>query len=349
VLQGVQSNFDSDLFAPMFRFIEACSGKTYREDTQDDVSMRVIADHLRSTTFLINDGVLPSNEGRGYVLRRIMRRAAPAWEMLGLSEPFLYHGIEVVVDAMKGVYKELADHCAYITQVTLHEERRFGHTLNQGMDLLNTLIAETKRQNATVLDGREVFRLYDTFGFPLDLTQDIATDAHLHVDVEGFEREMEMQRTRARQSWKGSGEVAVETIYKELTRQLPATRFIGYDTLESSEAKILALIQNGRAVAAARTGENVGIILDVTPCYGQSGGQVGDVAVMHGQNGNGLHVEVTVSDTTKPIPELVVHHGTVAAGELRCGQTVAVAVDPVRRQRTRLNHTSTHLLQAGPA
>lgn len=346
VLQGVHSNFDSDLFAPMLRFVADLTGKTYRDNAQDDVSMRVIADHLRSTTFLISDGVLPSNEGRGYVLRRIMRRAARHGKLLGLSEPFLYKGIEVVIEAMKGAYKELPEHCEYVTQVTLHEERRFANTLNQGMELLNTLIAETKRQNATMLDGKEIFRLYDTFGFPLDLTQDIAADAHLTLDVEGFEREMEAQRTRARQSWKGSGEVAVDTVYKELAQKLPATRFIGYDTLEYPAAKVLALIRDGSVVETAQEGETVGIILDVTPFYGQSGGQVGDVGLLKRQNGNGLAGDVAIVDATKPVPELVVHHATLTAGDLRCGQTVAVSVDAHRRQRTRLNHTTTHLLQA---
>ena len=346
VLQGVHSNFDTDLFAPMIRFIEACAGKTYRENDQDDISMRVIADHLRSTTFLISDGVLPSNEGRGYVLRRIMRRAARHGKMLGLSEPFLYKGIEVVVDAMQGVYKDLADNCEHVTQVTLHEERRFGHTLNQGMDLLHTLIAETKRQNRTVLDGKAIFRLYDTFGFPLDLTQDIAADHRLALDMVGFEREMEAQRTRARQAWKGSGDVAVDVMYKELAHKLPATRFTGYTTLEQLCATVLAIMKGGTLIEHATVGDNVGIILDVTPCYGESGGQVGDVGIIKALAGNGGGVEMVIANTTKPVPELFVHYGSIVTGELHCGQKIAVSVDHDRRQRIRLNHTTTHLLHA---
>lgn len=346
VLQGVYSNFDTDLFTPMFRFVEECTGKMYGEHEQDDTSMRVIADHLRSTTFLISDGVLPSNEGRGYVLRRIMRRAARHGKMLGLSDPFLYKGIEVVVDAMKGVYKELADNCEHVVQVTLNEERRFGHTLNQGMDILNTLIEETRRQKSTVLDGKEIFRLYDTFGFPLDLTQDIAADYQLSLDMEGFEREMEAQRTRARQAWKGSGDVAVEAIYKELSQEFPATRFVGYETLEVPKATILALIKEGILVERVTAGDNVEIILDMTPCYGESGGQVGDTGTMRAQKEDGSGIEVIISDTTKPVPELVVHHGAIMEGMLHRGQTLAVIVDNDRRQRTRLNHTATHLLHA---
>jgi alanyl-tRNA synthetase len=346
VLQGVHSNFNTDLFAPMLRFVEEYSGKTYGENERDDVSMRVIADHLRSTTFLVSDGVLPSNEGRGYVLRRIMRRAARHGKMLGLSDPFLYKGIEVVVDSMKEVYKELADTCEHVTQVTLHEERRFGHTLNQGIEMLNTLIAETKRQNSTVLDGQEIFKLYDTFGFPLDLTQDIAVDSQLTVDMEGFEREMDAQRTRARQAWKGSGDVAVDLIYKELVNKLPATRFVGYETLEVQNATILALIQDGKSVERAAKGDKVEIILDVTPCYGESGGQVGDHGSMKLLTGDTFGVEVAIADTKKPVPELFVHHGSIVEGELRCDQKLSVIVDQDRRQRTRLNHSATHLLHA---
>jgi alanyl-tRNA synthetase len=346
VLQKVHSNFDTDLFAPMLRFVEETTGKTYGENEQNDTSMRVIADHLRSTTFLISDGVLPSNEGRGYVLRRIMRRAARHGKMLGLSDPFLYKGIEIVVDAMKVVYKELADNCEHVAQVTLNEERRFGHTLNQGIDILNTLIEEARRQNSTVLNGKEIFRLYDTFGFPIDLTQDIAADHQLSLDMEGFEREMDAQRTRARQAWKGSGDVAVDAIYKKLSQKFPATRFVGYETLEVSKATILALIKDQTLIEQATVGDNVEVILDVTPCYGESGGQVGDVGAMRAQEENGSGVEMVISNTTKPVPELVVHHGSVTAGTLHCGQTLAVMVDSDRRQRIRLNHTTTHLLHA---
>jgi alanyl-tRNA synthetase len=346
VLQGVHSNFNTDLFAPMIRFVEECTGKVYGEQEWDDISFRVIADHLRSTTFLISDGVLPSNEGRGYVLRRIMRRAARHGKMLGLSEPFLYKGIEVVVDTMKGVYKELAANCEHVTQVTLNEERRFGHTLNQGMDILSTLIEETQRQNRTVLDGKEIFRLYDTYGFPLDLTQDIAADNQLSLDMEGFEREMNAQRTRARQAWKGSGDVAVDLIYKELSNRLPATRFVGYETLEVPEATILALIKEGTLRERATKGDKVAIIVDVTPCYGESGGQVGDQGTMKAPEGDHSGVEVVISDTKKPVPELFVHHGLIVEGELHRGQKLGILVDKDHRQRTRLNHTATHLLHA---
>ena len=343
VLQGVQSSFETDLFAPMLRFTEEISGKAYGEHEQNDVSMRVIADHLRSMTFLISDGVLPSNEGRGYVLRRIMRRAARHGKMLGLSAPFLYKGIQVVVEAMKDEYREVAEHDEHIVQVTLNEERRFGHTLNQGIEILNKLIAETTRQNNTILDGKEIFRLYDTFGFPLDLTQDIARDHQLTVDTEGFEREMNAQRARAREAWKGSGEVAVAEVYKSLSNTLPATQFSGYTTLEENNATVLAMIKDHDMVERVAAGDTVEVILDVTPCYGESGGQIGDTGMITSQDGS---FEGAISNTTKPVPQLFVHHVTLQHGELQTGQQVSVAVEQERRKRTRRNHTATHLLHA---
>lgn len=343
VLQGVQSNFDSDLFAPMLRFVEECAGKRYGGNADDDTSMRVIADHLRSITFLISDGVMPSNEGRGYVLRRIMRRAARHGKILGLTEPFLHNGIVVVVEAMKDAYPELPDNANFVKQVTLNEERRFGHTLNQGIERLNALMDDTRRRNKTVLDGTELFRLYDTFGFPIDLTQDIAVDHGFTLDMDGFEREMQAQRTRAQKAWKGSGDQSVETIFKELSQSVPATRFIGYEALETDDAKVLAIVKENAAVDEAVEGERVQVVLDVTPCYGESGGQVGDTGTLRAVGGA---CEAVMTNTTKPVPSIFVHHVTVKRGTLRCGDAVAVAVDATRRQRIRLNHTTTHLLHA---
>ena len=343
VLQGVQSNFDCDLFAPMLRFVEECAGKRYGDDADADTSMRVIADHLRSTTFLISDGVMPSNEGRGYVLRRIMRRAARHGKILGISDPFLHNGIAIVVDNMKAAYKELTDNASFVKQVTLNEERRFGHTLNQGIERVNSLMEETRSRNETVLDGKELFQLYDTFGFPIDLTQDIAADHHFTLDMEGFEREMQAQRTRAQKAWKGSGEQSVDTIFKELAQSLPATRFIGYEALETAEATVLAIVKDGAAVEAAADGDAVQVVLDVTPCYGESGGQVGDSGLL---NVSGEAGGAVITNTTKPVAGVFVHHITMTSGNLRRGDSVTVSVDAERRQRIRLNHTTTHLLHA---
>ena len=343
VLQGKHSNFESDLFAPMIRFAEDISGKTYGQHEQDSVSMRVIADHLRATTFLIGDGVLPANEGRGYVLRRIMRRAARHGKLLGVTEPFLHKGIQVVVDAMKDEYRDIADHYQHIAQVTLNEERRFGHTLNQGLDLLNKLVEETKRGGGAVLNGREIFRLYDTFGFPLDLTQDVAKDNQLTVDMEAFDREMSAQRSRARESWKGSGEAAIADIYKRLSGAIPATRFTGYQRLEETSATIVAIVKDQQVVNAAQAGDRVEVVVDVTPCYGESGGQIGDAGTMSLPDGS---LAAAVTTTTKPMPSLFVHHVTIERGEIRTGQTVTLTVDEDRRKRTRRNHTATHLLHA---
>ncbi len=343
VLQGVQSNFDSDLFAPMLRFVEECAGKRYGQNADDDTSMRVVADHLRSITFLVSDGVMPSNEGRGYVLRRIMRRAARHGKILGLSEPFLHNGIAVVVDTMKEAYKELVDNANFVKQVTLNEERRFGHTLNQGIERLNALMEEARNRHETVLDGKELFRLYDTFGFPLDLTQDIAVDHHFTLDIAGFEREMEAQRTRAQKAWKGSGDQSIDTVFKELSQSLPATRFIGYEMLETADATVLAIVKDGTTVDAAGAGDAVQIVLDVTPCYGESGGQVGDSGVLRASGGA---CEAVITQTAKPVASVFVHHVSMKTGNIHCGDRVVVSVDAERRQRIRLNHTTTHLLHA---
>ncbi|PID56222.1 alanine--tRNA ligase [candidate division KSB3 bacterium] len=343
VLQGVQSNYDSDLFAPLLHFSEEISGKRYGEHEKDDISMRVIADHLRSTTFLISDGVLPANEGRGYVLRRILRRAARHGKMLGLSEPFLYKGTRVVVDCMKDVYRELSDNGEHVAQVTLNEERRFGRTLNQGIEILHNLVAEAQAHNIAALDGKEVFRLYDTFGFPLDLTQDIAGEAGLGVDLEAFEREMNAQRSRARNAWKGSGEMAVADIYKNVASTQPATRFIGYSEFRSTGSIVLALIKDHAFVDDAFEGDRVELVLDVTPCYGESGGQIGDRGVFQTQDGT---VAGSISKTSKPVPQIFVHHATLERGSLHVGQQLIVQVDEELRKKTRRNHTATHLLHA---
>lgn len=346
ILQQVHSNYDTDLFAPLLHFAEDISGKRYGQNEHHDTSMRVIADHLRATTFLVSDGVLPSNEGRGYVLRRIMRRAARHGKMLGVSEPFLHKGIDVVVESMRHVYREIADHAEYVAQVALNEERRFGHTLNQGIEILNKLIEETKRQNSTVLDGKEIFRLYDTFGFPLDLTEDIAKDYQLTLDIHGFEDEMAAQRTRARGAWKGSGEVAIAEVYKKLAYNIPATHFTGYDHLEEGDATILAILHNGQLVDHASAGEKIEVIVDVTSFYGESGGQVGDKGILRARNDDGTVTEVLINNTTKPVPQLIVHEMTLEQGQLQRGQHVALSVNEERRKHIRRNHTTTHLLQA---
>jgi alanyl-tRNA synthetase len=340
VLQGVFSNFETDLFIPLIRFVEDISQKSYHDNEKDDISMRVIADHLRAITFLIGDGVIPSNEGRGYVLRRILRRAARHGKMLGLEKPFLYKGIEVVVDIMKPAYPELVDRCDQITQMTLNEERRFSHTLHLGMELLNKVIWETRQRGEQVIPGEEVFKLYDTYGFPLDLMDEIAREQGLTLDMPGYERAMEEQRARARKSWKGSGESQVDPAYLALSKTLPPTEFVGYETLES-DVEVLAILKDKTPVDTASSGDEIELVFDKTPFYGESGGQVGDKGILRLPEG-----EVVISDTQKPVPQLHVHKGKVKRGTIQKGQRGRAVVDPDSRQRTVLNHTATHILHA---
>jgi alanyl-tRNA synthetase len=340
VLQGVFSNFETDLFIPLIRFVEDISQKSYHDNEKDDISMRVIADHLRAITFLIGDGVIPSNEGRGYVLRRILRRAARHGKMLGLEKPFLYKGIEVVVDIMKPAYPELVDRCDQITQMTLNEERRFSHTLHLGMELLNKVIWETRQRGEQVIPGEEVFKLYDTYGFPLDLMDEIAREQGLTLDMPGYERAMEEQRARARKSWKGSGESQVDPAYLALSKTLPPTEFVGYETLES-DVEVLAILKDKTPVDTASSGDEIELVFDKTPFYGESGGQVGDKGILRLPEG-----EVVISDTQKPVPQLHVHKGKVKRGTIQKGQRGGAVVDPDSRQRTVLNHTATHILHA---
>ncbi len=340
VLQGVFSNFEADLFIPLIRFVEDISEKSYHDNEKDDISMRVIADHLRAITFLISDGVIPSNEGRGYVLRRILRRAARHGKMLGLEKPFLYKGIQVVVDIMKPAYPELVDRCDQVTQMTLNEERRFSHTLHVGMELLNKVILETRQRGEQVIPGEEVFKLYDTYGFPLDLMDEIAREQGLTLDMPGYERAMEEQRARARKSWKGSGESKVDPSYLALSKTLPPTEFVGYETLES-DVEVLAILKDKTPVDMASEGDEIELVFDKTPFYGESGGQVGDKGILRLPEG-----EVVISDTQKPIPQLHVHKGKVKRGTIHKGQKGRAMVDPESRQRTVLNHTATHILHA---
>ncbi|MFC1657217.1 alanine--tRNA ligase, partial [Candidatus Moduliflexota bacterium] len=340
VLQGKQNNFDTDLFAPLISFVEKASGKKYGASEKDDVSMRVIADHLRATTFLVGDGVLPSNEGRGYVLRRIMRRAARHGKMLGLDEPFLHRGTAIVAGAMKDAYPDLQGHLEFIGKVTRVEEERFINTLDQGMSLLDEVMTAAKKEGGGTIPGAELFRLYDTFGFPLDLAGEIAEDAGLALDTAGFEAAMEEQKKKARSSWAGSGEQAVEGIYPPLLSDLPETEFTGYGD-SSGEAKVLFLLSGDKAADSVSAGQKVEVLLDSTAFYAESGGQVGDKGEIKSEKGL-----LVIDDTIKPFKNYIIHRGRVIEGNISVGEEVTAQVDVARRTRIARNHTATHLLQA---
>jgi len=339
VLNGFRNNYETDLFTPILAHAQSLSGVRLGRAAESDVSLKVVADHARAVTFMIGDGVLPANEGRGYVLRRILRRAARHGVLLGLDRPFLHEVSNTVIDEMSRAFPELAERRAYITSRVRREEERFLATLKSGLALLNDEVAALKAKGGTTLPGAVVFRLYDTFGFPVDLTQDVLKSHAMTVDEAGFASEMETQRARSREHWKGSGDTGVAQIYGRIAADV-ATEFTGYDTL-SGESRVRALLVNGAPVDAASEGAEVEISVDETPFYAESGGQVGDRGVIES---DAARIEIT--DTQRPSGQLVMHRGRVARGTLRAGDAVRLAVDAEARAATVRNHSGTHLLHA---
>ena len=340
VMQGVGSNYDTDLLQGIIRHVERLSGKKYGADEKDDVSMRVIADHSRAVTFLICDGALPSNEGRGYVLRRIMRRAARHAKMLGFAEPMLFHTVDAVRDMMGDSYPELLERETYIKKVVLAEEQRFAETLDRGLAILNDETATLRSAGKTVIPGDVLFKLYDTFGFPIDLTADIVEGEGFSIDEAGFEVCMERQREQAREHWKGSGEAGIAQVYKELHNRGLRSRFVGYDEM-TVYAPVTAIVREGVEVESAMAGETIEVVTDTTPFYGDSGGQKGDRGMI--STGN-AHLEVVA--TSRPYPDLIVHHAVVREGTLATGDAADLKVELSSRGATARNHTATHLLQS---
>jgi alanyl-tRNA synthetase len=340
VKQGVGSNYDTDLFRPLIGFVEQLSGRRYRQDPGQDTSMRIIADHSRAVAFLVADGVLPANEGRGYVLRRIMRRAARHGRLLGLDAPFLHTAVRVVAEQMQAVYPEVLRSLDYVSKVALNEEQAFAATLEAGLGLLEAEMARVQAGGGTQLPGEVAFRLYDTYGFPMDLTVDIAAEKKLTVDQAGFDQAMQAQKTRARQAWKGSGDGQIEEAYKKINQEGLRVAFSGYERAEAA-ARIQKIICSGQDVPAAAEGDIVEVIAAATPFYGESGGQVGDTGTIAGQQ-----FSIAVSETLKPLPELIVHKGRVVRGQVRAGDEAVFRVDLERRQATANNHTATHILHA---
>jgi alanyl-tRNA synthetase len=334
VLQGVHSNYDIDLFRTLIDAVVAVTGASY--DGNRKASHRVIADHLRASAFLVADGVLPSNEGRGYVLRRIMRRAMRHAELLGAREPVMYRLVPALVREMGQPYPELVRAEPLITETLKLEESRFRKTLERGLSILDQ---ESRHLSAgQKLSGDVAFTLYDTYGFPLDLTQDALKSRGVAVDTDAFNSAMERQREKARAAWAGSGEAATEAIWFGLRERVGASEFLGYDT-ETAEGVVLALVRDGQDARALRAGESGLLVLNQTPFYGESGGQIGDTGAI---SAAGLRVRVT--DTHKKLGDLIVHHVTVEAGSLEVGQSVELAVDHQRRGAIRANHSATHLL-----
>jgi alanyl-tRNA synthetase len=343
VVQGVTSNYASDLFTGIIRFIEKISGRTYGKNGEDDISIRVIADHSRALTFLIGDGVLPSNEGRGYVLRRILRRAARHGKLLGMNRPFLHEVCGVVIDEMKGAYPDLVEKAAYIRKVVESEEHRFIETLDAGLRILQEEVAILRESGGEVIPGDIVFKLYDTFGFPTDLTADIVRKDSLALDMEGFEKAMSAQREKARESWKGSGQEAISEVYHRLAVEGIATAFIGHEGVtEGASEVVTAIVKNGQPVEEIGEGDEAEIIVTRTPFYGETGGQVGDTGVITGKN---FYFDVTA--TQRPLEHLITHIGVLKSGKLRKGDSADILkVDDEIRRATEANHSGMHLLQA---
>ena len=333
ILQGKHDNYDTDTFRALIQASSEVVGQPI--DGKFKTSHRVVADHLRSTSFLMADGVLPSNEGRGYVLRRIMRRAMRHAHMMGARDPVMWRLVPALIRQMGAAYPELGRAESLITETLRLEETRFKAMLDRGLGLLSE---ETgKLGEGQALAGDVAFKLYDTFGFPLDLTQDALREQGRAVDVVGFEAAMADQRKRARAAWAGSGEAATEKLWFELKETI-STEFLGYAT-ESAEAEILAVVQDGKSVDSAPVGASVAIVLNQTPFYGESGGQVGDHGVI---TGAGLRINVT--DTQKKLGDLFIHLGTVVEGEAKPGIAVVAVVDHTRRTAIRAHHSATHLL-----
>jgi alanyl-tRNA synthetase len=339
VVQGVLSNYDSDLFTPLLAGIGERTGHKYGNDPTADRSMRVIADHLRALTFLITDGILPSNEGRGYVLRRILRRASRHGRLLGTMDPFLHDVTELVYQQMDEIYPELRQASTVIKEVVHGEEERFIGTLDQGLPILTNMVNEALSEPRASLEGDTVFKLYDTYGFPLDLIEEAAREQGLGVDLEGFQRALEGQRERARKSAAFSME-ETSPLMVELEEKLSPTQFLGYSSLEA-ESTVEAIIKDQQLIQEAVEGEAVELILDRTPFYAEGGGQVGDQGLLIANEGR-----MDVEETTKMGGKFFMHKGVVTTGRIRKGEKVSSAVNGLTRQAAARNHSATHLLHA---
>ena len=335
VLQHKKNNFETDLFFPIIEEASTLSGVSYGKSAQGDVALKVISDHARAITNMIADGILPSNEGRGYVLRRILRRAVRFGKLLGIQDPFMGHMIDVVIDMMKPAYPELLDKQAYIKKVAGMEEERFQTTLNAGIDLLSEMIEDTQKHNEKNISGERVFKLYDTYGFPWELTQEIAAEKGLSVDKAGFEAAMAEQKERARAARaKVSAKVATPD-----TTKLDISSLSTID--EDGTTKLLLVGKDGKELASAADGTEITAILLNTPFHAEGGGQIGDTGIITGAEGS------IIVENTKKLPDGITYIiGEVKEGIIRAGEEVNVVVDRDRREKLARNHTGTHMLQA---
>lgn len=335
VLQGTMTNFEIDLIRPLITFGEELSKKSYGEGFETDSALRVIADHLRALTFAVGDGVLPSNAGRGYVLRRILRRAMRFGYKLGIEEPFLHKGVDLVVEIMKEPYPELLQARSFIKSVIKGEEERFINTLKRGMPYAEEILQKAER----VIPGDQIFTLYDTYGFPIDLLEEMARERGISLDMEGFHKEMEEQRERARKHFKIEAE-ETHPIYHHLKELGMTSQFVGYEET-SANTQVLAIIKDGGLASELKEGERAEVFLKETPFYAERGGQIGDIGTIEGPEGIFF-----VEDTQSPLEGVIAHKGYMAKGVLKVGEQVFAHIEEERREDIKRNHTATHLLHA---
>ena len=342
ILQGVDTNYKTDLFTPLLATIADMTDTAYFDDERG-LPHRVIADHIRCLTFAIGDGVMPSNEGRGYVIRRILRRAVLYGKKLEMNEAFIYRLVDNVVELLGDVFPDVLPRREFITRTIQGEEHRFHQTIERGLELLDHSFDTLKAQNGTQIDGKRAFELYDTFGFPLDLTEMLARERGFTVDDVGFEQSMEAQRSRGRAAWEAKGGAKDEeiSVYAEVLKEHGETEFVGY-TQDNIDAEIVALIANAESIGSAQQGDEVFVLMNRTPFYGESGGQVGDVGTL--ENGN---ARLAVEDTLKPSADLVVHKCKVLEGEITPYTEVQAQINTERRNAVAVSHTATHLLHSG--
>ena len=337
IIQDVPTNFDTDLILPIIQRTEDLAQERFGESRETDVALKVIADHSRAAAFLIGDGIMPANEGRGYVLRRILRRAIRYGRNIGLDKPFLHKTAGVVFDIMKPAYPELSEAAAFITNIIENEEVRFLETLDTGLKLLNDTLSEIKAKGENRVPGDVIFKLYDTFGFPADIVRDVVRDENMSLDMEGFDNAMEAQRARSRSV---ATFASISDAYKKLSARGFKPEFRGYEML-ATDSKVKLIVEGDKEISEAVAGQNVELVTDETPFYAESGGQVGDSGKITAKN-----FEMEVLDTIKDPTGLVIHKGKVTVGRIKKGQKVTLAVDGARRKATALNHTATHILHA---
>ncbi len=346
VLQKVDTDFETDLFLPIIKFVAQNAGIKYKEDKKKNLALKVIADHIRALIFMISDGIVPSNEGRGYVLRMLLRRAFRYGKVINYNQPFLYEIAPVVINLMKEVYPEIYKEENRICQVILAEEKRFQETLNIGIQILDNLKEELKQKNKDKLSGRDAFKLYDTYGFPLELTRDILEEDGYGIEEDDFKNEMKIQRERSRESWvktKASAEddKINQKLYQDILKERGETEFIGYDSVEA-KSKVIAITKDDKLVDKATVGDKCKIYLEKTPFYAEKGGQIGDKGVIVSTSKNSLLVEIL--DTQAPIEGLIAHFAEINKGVIKVGDEVLARVDLVGRKAIARNHTATHLL-----